>query len=88
VSGAGAVWEDLKNSNERNIYYWYYATQLLHNMQNKAWKQWNPKVRDGLVARGSLSEADVDRYLELVGSSALDLATAPLVSAWGRRPAD
>jgi SAM-dependent methyltransferase len=46
------------------------------------------QVRDGLVARGSLSEADVDRYLELVGSSALDLATAPLVSAWGRRPAD
>ena len=50
VTGAAAVWEDLKNSDERNIYYWYYATQLLHNMQNKAWKQWNVKVRDGLVA--------------------------------------
>jgi SAM-dependent methyltransferase len=46
------------------------------------------QLRDGLVARGSLSEADVDRYLELVGSAELDLATAPLVSAWGRRPAD
>ena len=46
------------------------------------------QVRDGLVARGSVSEADVDRYLELVGSSQMDLATAPLVSAWGRRPAD
>ena len=50
VKGTAGVWEDLKDSNDRNIYYWYYATQLLHNMQNKAWKQWNPKVRDGLVA--------------------------------------
>ncbi|WP_435010371.1 prenyltransferase/squalene oxidase repeat-containing protein [Tundrisphaera lichenicola] len=48
--GVEGVWNDLQASNERNIYYWYYATQLLHNMQNKAWKQWNPRVRDGLVA--------------------------------------
>src|SRR5205823_4228143 len=25
-------------------------TQLLHNMQNKDWKRWNVKVRDGLVS--------------------------------------
>jgi len=37
-------------STERNIYYWYYATQLLHNMQNAAWKQWNNRLRDGLVS--------------------------------------
>jgi Prenyltransferase and squalene oxidase repeat len=49
-TGVAGVWNDLQFSTERNIYYWYYATQLLHNMQNKAWKQWNPKVRDGLVA--------------------------------------
>ena len=46
------------------------------------------QVRDGLVARGNVTGADVDRYLELVASGDLDLATAPLVSAWGRRPAD
>ena len=50
VRGAAIVWTELQASSERNIYYWYYATQLLHNMQNKAWKQWNPRVRDGLVA--------------------------------------
>ena len=49
VKGAAGVWDDLRNSGDRNIYYWYYATQLLHNMQNKAWKQWNAQVRDGLV---------------------------------------
>ncbi len=50
VHGVSGVWKDLQESNDRNIYYWYYATQLLHNMQNKAWKQWNVKVRDGLVS--------------------------------------
>ncbi len=50
VKGAAGVWNDLQASNERNIYYWYYATQLLHNMQNKAWRQWNVRVRDGLIA--------------------------------------
>ena len=49
VKGAAGVWDDLQFSDERNIYYWYYATQLLHNMQNKAWKQWNPIIRDGLI---------------------------------------
>ena len=49
VKGAGLVANDLEQDNERNIYYWYYATQLLHNMQNKDWKVWNVRVRDGLV---------------------------------------
>jgi hypothetical protein len=49
VKGAGMVAAHLEESNERNIYYWYYATQLLHNMQNKDWKRWNERVRDGLV---------------------------------------
>ncbi len=40
---------DLEVSGDRNIYYWYYATQLLHNMKNKDWERWNVKVRDGLV---------------------------------------
>lgn len=50
VKGVANVWIELQDSGERNVYYWYYATQLLHNMQNKAWRIWNPKVRDGLVA--------------------------------------
>jgi hypothetical protein len=49
VKGAGQVAIHLEQDQERNIYYWYYATQLLHNMQNKDWKTWNVRVRDGLV---------------------------------------
>src|SRR5262249_9640831 len=50
VKGAGLVSAHLHDSDERNIYYWYYATQMLHNMQGNAWKRWNQRVRDGLVA--------------------------------------
>ena len=50
VKGASMVADDLIQSKARNIYYWYYATQLLHNMQNDDWKRWNVRVRDGLVA--------------------------------------
>ena len=50
VKGASLVAGNLLESQERNIYYWYYATQLLHNMQNKDWERWNVKVRDGLIS--------------------------------------
>jgi hypothetical protein len=56
VKGVSGVWQELQADPSRNIYYWYYATQLLHNMQNKAWKQWNPLVRDGLVAQQIVSK--------------------------------
>jgi hypothetical protein len=48
-AGAELVARDLLKTKQRNIYYWYYATQLLHNMQGPAWEKWNVKVRDGLV---------------------------------------
>jgi hypothetical protein len=36
--------------NARNVYYWYYATQVLHNMADKDWDTWNRKMRKILVA--------------------------------------
>ncbi len=49
VKGASQIAQDLETSDQRNIYYWYYATQLLHNMKNKDWEKWNLKVREGLI---------------------------------------
>ncbi len=47
--GAARVASHLQTSEDRNIYYWYYATQLLHNMRNKDWERWNPHVREALI---------------------------------------
>ncbi len=35
--------------NSRNIYYFYYSTQVMHHFGGEAWKDWNAKMRDSLV---------------------------------------
>ena len=42
VKGAGRVAAHLESNHQRNIYYWYYATQLLHNLKNKDWETLEP----------------------------------------------
>jgi hypothetical protein len=43
------------------------------------------QVRQGLVAAGLASEPEIEEHLSDVASGELDLATAPLISAWGRK---
>jgi hypothetical protein len=33
----------------RNLYYWYYATQVLHNLPGPEWDVWNRKMRRALI---------------------------------------
>jgi hypothetical protein len=56
LQGVALVSQHLAESDERNIYYWYYATQLLHNMKGKEWQSWNERVRDGLVGMQVLGD--------------------------------
>lgn len=49
IKGVSLVYNDLESSTDRNIYYWYYATQLLHNMKGPLWEKWNLKIREGLL---------------------------------------
>jgi hypothetical protein len=44
------------------------------------------QIRDRLVTSGLATDEEIDRHLKNVATGRLDLATAPLVSAWGRRP--
>jgi SAM-dependent methyltransferase len=44
------------------------------------------QIRAGLVAEGLVAELDVDRHLANLVAGRLDIATAPMVSARGRRP--
>ena len=37
------------NSRRRNVYHWYYASQVLHNLQGSDWETWNTVLRDELV---------------------------------------
>ncbi|MFD0689637.1 methyltransferase domain-containing protein [Actinomadura fibrosa] len=45
-------------------------------------------VRGELLAAGLADEAEIDAHLAAVRAGELDLTLAPLISAWGRRPAE
>lgn len=44
------------------------------------------QIRDRLLDAGLARADEIERHLEAVDAGRLDLATSPLVSAWGRRP--
>jgi len=37
------------NEGLRSMYYYYYATQVIHHMGGPAWQKWNPAMRDMLI---------------------------------------
>lgn len=34
---------------KRDVYYWYYATQVMHHMEGEEWNQWNNAIKKILV---------------------------------------
>jgi SAM-dependent methyltransferase len=44
------------------------------------------QIRGLLVSEGLATDGEIDRHPANVATGRLDLATAPMVSAWGRRP--
>ena len=40
----------MPTTRERNIYYWYYATQVMHHFGGEVWELWNRRMREILVA--------------------------------------
>jgi hypothetical protein len=43
--GVAYLVKNLPSWSKRNVYYWYYATQVLHHMEGDAWRQWNLVMR-------------------------------------------
>ncbi len=43
------------------------------------------QIRDRLVAVGLATDAEIDQHLANVETGTMDLATAPMISAWGRK---
>jgi hypothetical protein len=49
TAGASYLKQYLPRLEERDAYYWYYATQVMFHMQGDYWFQWNARIRDLLV---------------------------------------
>jgi hypothetical protein len=73
TGGMAYIMNHLPDEGFSNIYYWYYATQVMHNMSGYEWDTWNRKMRDLLV------RTQVRSVHECANGS-----WAPEKDAWGR----
>jgi hypothetical protein len=46
------------------------------------------QIRDRLLSAGLATSEEIDRHLANLSSGLVDLATSPMVTAWGRKPSD
>ncbi len=46
------------------------------------------QIRDQLVSAGLATDEEIDRHLANVAAGGMDLATAPMISAWGRKASE
>ncbi len=50
TEGVKVLMQNLPDAaNARNVYYWYYATQVMHNVPGSDWDTWNRKMRRILI---------------------------------------
>lgn len=49
VAGAAYLVGNQPDARQRSLYYWYYATQVLHNLMGRPWDDWNRRMRRILV---------------------------------------
>ncbi len=48
LEGAKFLLENRIDWESRDVYYWYYATQVLHHLEGPYWEQWNNVMREQL----------------------------------------
>ena len=51
VGGMAYLLNHLPDENFSNVYYWYYATQVMHNMSGYEWDTWNRTYAEVLIRR-------------------------------------
>ena len=52
----------LPDERQSNMYYWYYATQLMHHYGGPQWERWNMKIRNALTETQVSSGADAGSW--------------------------
>ncbi|HEU0068938.1 MAG TPA: hypothetical protein VFQ26_06705, partial [Nitrospiraceae bacterium] len=49
VGGVEYLMKHKPTLSTRNSYYWYYATQVMHNVPGEQWDEWNREMRKILI---------------------------------------
>jgi hypothetical protein len=56
-----------------NVYYWYFGTQVMHNMSGEAWDTWHRKMRSVLIET------------QIRGDTCANGSWDPAKDAWGKQ---
>lgn len=49
IEGTAVLMAHQSDAGDRDLYYWYYATQVMHNQPGPDWDAWNRKMRRTLI---------------------------------------
>lgn len=75
VGGVEYLIKNRPSLERRNVYYWYYATQVMHNVQGPRWDEWNRAMRSILIKTQEKSGCEAGSWDPL----------KPSADAWGRQ---
>ncbi len=69
LEGVDYVEQHPPSNDDRNIYYWYYGTQLMHHVGGERWDRWNKSLRGILVETQQRAGRDAGSWSDLGGFS-------------------
>lgn len=58
LDGSDYLLDELPSWESANVYYWYYATQVLHHLGGARWDRWNQVMREVLPAEQVIAGPD------------------------------
>jgi hypothetical protein len=73
IQGCDILVQNLPSWSNRDVYYWYYATQVLHHMEGEHWVKWNDVMRQLLPEKQEKQGAERGSWHP----------TKPELDAWG-----
>ena len=76
VKGVEGLMKTPPSANYRNVYYYYYATQVIRHTGGEPWQKWNPRIRDLTVE--AQDQGANPRFRDQAGS------WSPEGDAWGK----
>lgn len=68
IAGADYLKARAPSESQRDLYYWYYGTQVMYHMQGEHWEEWNASLRNMLVNSQEKSGSTAGSW-EPVGSN-------------------
>ena len=62
AAGADYLLDNPIRWSQKNVYYWYYATQVMRNLDEETWEKWNENLKTVLPQKQRKSGVDAGSW--------------------------